>query len=69
MTGSALSWWSDRDGLLGRGDTVLVPGLTLSWAEHTLTLKATDSDRQIGEVSVMVVVAGHRVYLPAVLRQ
>jgi len=68
LSGSALSWWSDRDGLLGRGETVIVPGLTLSRGWHRITLKATDSDQQIGEAHVMVEVTHRTVYLPVILR-
>jgi hypothetical protein len=68
LSGNALSWWSDRDGLLGRGETVIIPGLTLSTGQHRLTLKATDSDGQTGEAHVTVFI-GHRVYLPVLLRK
>jgi len=64
---TALSWWSDRDGLLGRGATVIVPGLTLSSDWHTITLRAADSEEQIGSAHVNVFV-GYRSYLPIVLR-
>ena len=67
MTGRALSWWSARDGLLGRGKSVMVPGLTLSLGRHRLTLKATDDDGQTGEAYVMLEV-GYRVYMPVLLR-
>jgi len=46
LSDAALSWWSDQDGLLGRGRTVIVPGLTLSPGRHTITLRAADSDSQ-----------------------
>lgn len=67
LSGKALSWWSDRDGLLGRGDTVVLPGLTLSPGQHVLTLTATDEDQQMGEARIRVFV-GLRSYLPAILR-
>jgi len=67
LSDAALSWWSDRDGLLGRGATVIVPGLTLSPGWHTITLRAADSDSQIGAASTDVFV-GHRVYLPIILK-
>lgn len=56
LTGEALSWWSDRDGLLGRGATVLVAGGTLSSGWHTITLVATDSDGLAGESRVEIFV-------------
>jgi hypothetical protein len=67
LSDAALSWWSDRDGLLGRGATLIVPGLTLSSGWHTITLRAADSDSQIGSASVNLFV-GHRVYLPVILK-
>jgi len=67
LSDAALSWWSDRDGLLGRGATVIVPGLTLSPGWHTITLKAADDDGQIGLGRVNIFV-GHRVYLPIILK-
>jgi hypothetical protein len=63
----ALSWWSDRDGLVGRGATVIVPGLMLSYGWHTITLRAADSDSQIGSASANIFV-GHRAYLPVMLK-
>jgi CSLREA domain-containing protein len=67
LSNAALSWWSDRDGLLGRGATLVVPGLTLSPGWHTITLRAADSDSQIGSASISIFV-GHRAYLPAILK-
>ncbi len=67
LSDAALSWWSDRDGLLGRGAPLIVPGLTLSPGWHTLTLRAADSDSQIGSASINLFV-GHRVYLPVILK-
>ena len=67
LSDAALSWWSDRDGLLGRGATVIVPGLTLSPGWHTITLRAADSDSQIGLARVSIFV-GHRAYLPIILK-
>ncbi|MBC8422399.1 MAG: hypothetical protein H8E01_00050, partial [Chloroflexi bacterium] len=67
LSDAALSWWSDRDGLLGRGATVIVPGLTLSPGWHTITLRAADDDGQIGAASTDMFI-GHRVYLPTILK-
>jgi hypothetical protein len=63
----ALSWESDLDGRLGHGETLIVPGLTLSPGWHRITLAATDSDDRTGETHVRVFV-GQRVYLPVILR-
>jgi len=67
LSDAALSWWSDRDGLLGRGATVIVPGLTLSPGWHTITLRAADNDGKIGSASINLFV-GHRAYLPIILK-
>ncbi|MBM4467084.1 MAG: CSLREA domain-containing protein [Chloroflexi bacterium] len=67
LSDAALSWWSDRDGLLGRGAPLIVPGLTLSPGWHTITLRAADSDSHIGSASVNLFV-GHRVYMPIILK-
>ena len=64
---AALSWWSGRDGLLGRGDTLIVPGLTLSPGEHTISLCAQDRDGQIGSAEIRILV-GQRISLPSLLR-
>jgi hypothetical protein len=63
----ALSWESDLDGPLGHGETLIVPGLTLSAGWHRITLAAIDSDDRTGETHVRVFV-GQRVYLPVILR-
>jgi hypothetical protein len=63
----ALSWESDRDGLLGHGETLVLSGLTLSPGWHTITLHAADSDSQIGSASINLFI-GHRVYLPVILK-
>jgi len=63
----ALSWWSDRDGLLGRGSMVIVPGLELSPGAHTITLRASDSQGAVGTTRVNIVV-GYGLDLPLVMR-
>jgi hypothetical protein len=67
LSDDALVWESDRDGFLGHGETLVLPGLTLSPGWHTITLWAADSDSQIGSASVNIFV-GHRVYLPVILK-
>ncbi|MBC8249669.1 MAG: PPC domain-containing protein [Anaerolineales bacterium] len=67
LSDNAFSWESDRDGLLGHGETLVLPGLTLSPGWHTITLRAADSDGQIGSARVNIFI-GHRVYLPVILK-
>ncbi len=61
---TALRWSSSRDGNLGTGSQVLV---ILSPGEHVITLTATDSDGNVTTATVRVY-AGHKIYLPLVLR-
>ena len=49
-----LAWKSDRDGDLGTGDTLMLD--SLSPGKHTLTLTATDSDKNTGVARVQIVV-------------
>jgi hypothetical protein len=51
---SQLTWSSDRDGMLGVGDSILVR--TLSVGEHTLTFSATDSDGNTSSAQVHLTV-------------
>jgi Tol biopolymer transport system component len=59
---SALSWFSDRDGDLGTGTTLLSH---LTPGEHQITLVATDKDgkKDIAKVRVSV---GFTIYLPSI---
>jgi hypothetical protein len=50
-----LTWTSDRDGLLGVGS--LLQLTTLSPGTHRVTLRAQDSDRNMGEASVAIHIA------------
>ncbi len=50
----ALSWSSDRDGILSNGRSAVLAGL--SEGPHTLTLTAIDSDGNAGTASVDVIV-------------
>ena len=63
LAGEALTWESDRDGLLGSGESLLLAGQSLTHGEHRITLTATDSDGQRGTASVSIFV-GYRTYLP-----
>jgi hypothetical protein len=60
-----LAWRSDRDGLLGHGATLVLPGLTLERGEHVITLSAVDGDGQKGVERVRIVI-GHGLYLPII---
>jgi len=62
---SALTWTSDRDGLLGNGGDIVIPKLGPGW--HTITLRATDSDGNVAEDSIRLW-AGDQVYLPIILK-
>lgn len=53
----ALAWSSDRDGALGGGSTVIVPGLWLSPGRHVITATARDDDGQEGSATIEVLVA------------
>jgi hypothetical protein len=65
LDGLALTWWSDRDGFLGDGPDLPAPAL--SPGRHLITLRATDSDDQIGETAVEVFLQPP-VYLPLVMK-
>jgi len=56
LSDAALSWWSDRDGLLGRGPVVVLGGDTLSVGVHVVTLLATDTTGGEGSASASVAV-------------
>ena len=67
LSGTALGWWSDRQGLLGRGETLILPPDTLVPGWHEITLRATDGARLSGEQSLRLFV-GDRLYLPLAWR-
>lgn len=62
LSGLSLEWSSDRDGVLGTGESVtftpsFVPSQTPGCpggAEHVITLKATDSDNHVVTVTIVV---------------
>lgn len=55
LTGTALSWTSNKDGLLGTGALV---SKKLSAGTHTITLTATDAQGMSGSDSITVVISG-----------
>lgn len=67
LGGMSLTWASDRQGSLGHGAQLILPGLTLEPGVHEITLTATDSDGQVGTAGVTLLV-GYQVYLPLVRR-
>ncbi|MGB1252366.1 MAG: cadherin-like domain-containing protein [Candidatus Promineifilaceae bacterium] len=62
FTDAQLTWISNRDGVLGNGQTLatrdLSPGI------HTITLQVTDSNGQIGMQQIVVIIPA--IYLPIV---
>jgi len=64
LSGAALVWTSDRDGVLGQGSHLHVH---LSGGTHQLTLTATDADGQHASASVTVRIQ-YNLYLPTVRR-
>jgi len=67
LTGSALTWESDRDGPLGSGATLILSASSLTPGPHRLILRATDGDGMTGIASVNIIV-GRRLYLPLSMR-
>jgi hypothetical protein len=67
LIGASLVWESDRDGHLGDGEQLILPGWALSSGAHEITLTATDSNGQTQRTHVKMDI-GHRFYLPVVAR-
>jgi len=67
LTGEALVWESDQDGLLGSDTSLILATQNLTFGPHHITLRATDSDDMEGSASVNIFV-GHQVYLPVILK-
>ena len=65
LEGDALTWISDRQGFLARGEQLALPSGWLEAGEHTITLEARDRDGMVGQEQVRVFV-GLPVYLPAI---
>jgi len=66
LGGEHLTWVSDRDGVLGQGNRLMVTSLSPGW--HTLTLRAVDSTGRDTTASVRVYV-GQRMYVPVLIRR
>jgi Tol biopolymer transport system component len=62
LVGASLEWFSNLDGELGAGDSVIA---SLSFGQHEVTLSAADSDGNIVFHSIDLYV-GHKIYLPLV---
>jgi len=52
LTGDALVWISTKDGIIGRGESFTITGLSLGI--HTITLIATDSKGATGQASISI---------------
>lgn len=68
LQGDSLEWVSDRAGLIGRGTQWVLPGGSLAPGRHLITVTAIDSDGQVGQARVSVLV-GSRAFLPIVARR
>ena len=66
LTGSALRWASDRDGVLGTGRELNLKGL--SFGPHTIVLVARDSDGMIAQANIQITIVPQRRFLPLLMR-
>jgi hypothetical protein len=57
VTGTKVTWQSDRQGALGTGSQLILPGLSLEPGAHTITVTATDSEGMQGSASITVLVS------------
>ena len=67
LDGESIWWSSDRDGLLGTGDSLLIEAHTLAQGAHEITITAEDGDGLQGQDSVHVFV-GQQIFVPMILR-
>jgi hypothetical protein len=67
LSGANLTWTSDRDGLLGRGQRINARGM--SRGSHVITLTATDRDGNSASARVSVVVGRERLIPTKIIRQ
>lgn len=66
LTGDALTWSSDRDGVLGTGETL--DARSLSPGDHTITLTARASDGLQSTASITLHLDAWQSYLPLLMR-
>jgi len=64
---TAYSWWSDRQGLLGRGHQLMLPPNSLEAGWHEISLRVSDDSQSVGQDSIDLHV-GPRIHLPLALR-
>jgi hypothetical protein len=67
LRGMSLTWRSDRQGILGHGAQVVLPGMALQPGRHEITLTAVDSDGMVGSATISILV-GYRVDLPVIMK-
>jgi hypothetical protein len=67
LADEALSWSSSRDGSLGSGFELQVG--SLSEGEHTITLRVTDSDKQVGTAVIHIVIGPTDVVMLPIIRR
>jgi len=67
LSGANLTWTSDRDGLLGRGQRIKARGM--SRGSHVITLTATDKDGNSASARVSVVIGRERLSPTKIIRQ
>jgi hypothetical protein len=71
LQGDALTWTSDRDGLVGSGGTLVTTDLSVG--HHRLTFEVRDADDNVAQdtVEIDIVVAGadtRRIFLPLITK-
>jgi hypothetical protein len=57
LAGVALTWSSNRNGVLGTGTSLVLNAANLQEGAHTITLTALDSDGQTGVATVSIQIA------------
>ena len=67
LAGDALTWSSDRQGVLGHGSQIVLPPAWLLPGSHQITLTATDSSGRSGRATTTVLL-GSRLYLPVIMQ-
>ncbi len=67
LPGSALTWRSNLNGLLGTGNSLAVNASTLQEGTHIITLSATDTAEGVNTASITIRVVRNRPTFPAAL--